>query len=349
MGLVRYSLPDTGCASWGPFPFRLDDGSIAFPRASGGGWIWSAEYLAGKKLFPSVKFREAWIYKTSCKHRPFADIPRFYLERLRLGKDGPGLVLKLAMNSIYGKTAQSIGDNPPFQSWVWAGMITSGTRAQLLELMGQHRSLDNVIMVATDGLYSTEKIRTPRPRNTGTFRAVDKDGKKKPLGGWEMKVVDRGMFAARPGIYFPLAPTEADVSQVRARGIGRAAMFSQWEKAVEAWRAGASSVVLANVTRFHGAKHTISRAGKPGAFTYKRSPQHGQWSTRPIEMTFNPLPKRARALKDGRLVLRRFSGFESVPYDPAVLSLEALELKLAMIEMSEQPDGDDLTDYEGDK
>lgn len=46
--LVRYTLPRVASKSWGPYPFRSDDGSISFPGASGGGWIWGQEFLAGK-------------------------------------------------------------------------------------------------------------------------------------------------------------------------------------------------------------------------------------------------------------------------------------------------------------
>src|SRR5690348_17906092 len=57
-----------------------------------------------------------------------------YTTLFRSGKDGAGIVLKLGTNSTYGKTAQSVG-SAPFRSWIWAGNITSGTRAQLLRAM----------------------------------------------------------------------------------------------------------------------------------------------------------------------------------------------------------------------
>lgn len=339
--VVRYSLPRPKKKEpWGPFPFRSDDGSIAFPDASGGGWVWLSEYKAGKKLFPRVRFHEAWVYRTACKHKPFSDIPRLYVERLKLGKEGPGLVLKLAINSVYGKMAQSVGHEPPFQSWIWAGMVTAGCRAQLLDLMGRHKSLASVVMVATDGLYSTEKITPPKPRATGTNTAH-----KKPLGGWEITAVPQGMFAARPGIYFPLAPTDADVNKVRARGVGRAAMLSQWQVAVDALAAGDASVVLGNVTRFHAAKNTISFS--PSTNTYTRSPMYGQWEKRQLEMTFDPMPKRARIKRDGTLAMLSFIGQESMPYDAAVISPEAMQQKIAAAIQEEQPDGSDFTDYDG--
>jgi hypothetical protein len=60
-------------------------------------------------------------------------------------------------------------------------------------------------------------------------------------------------------------------------------------------------------------------------------------------MSFDPLPKRARILKGGvRLQLRRLDpgmGL-SAPYDAAIVSKEAAELKAFTVEMGEQADFD---------
>jgi DNA polymerase type B, organellar and viral len=369
--VVRYELGDAPKGIvWAPFPFRLKNGSIVFPAESGGGWVWLSEYLEGERLWPHVKFIEAWAYKTDCAHRPFAQLPLYYLKRLEWGKEGPGIVLKLGPNAGYGKLAQSIGLSPPFQSWVWAGMTTAGTRAQLLTLYGLHRDPRNFLMTATDGAYSWEKIETPIPLDTGTYNAKDRDGVVKPLGAWERKVVERGMFSARPGIYFPLEPTEADVKAVRARGVGRAAMLANWNACVSAYNEGKESVRIAEVSRFHGAKSSISRArikDLPGQYNYTRGPlldkdgnpcldsagnvraRFGQWSARPVELSFSPLPKREGRTPDGMLGIRYFpKDLVSVPYERSLMSEEASELKQATIEMLEQPDGDDFADYESD-
>lgn len=309
--LVRYSLDPAACPSdmvWGPFPFRTRKGSIAFPSVSGGGWIWREEFLQGERLFPHVRFQEAWVYRTTCKHQPFADIPRLYVERLRIGKEGPGIVIKLGSNACYGRLAQSIGSNPPFQSWIYAGMITSGCRAQELELLGLHLERRNCLAMATDGQYSREKLDPPKPRETVTpevwegiaanLRATmppDKAAREyertralyaeKPLGGWERKRIDAGMFFARPGIYFPLNPSKEDIKQIRARGIGRGALYDSWQKCIDAYLCrsqihvkGCTSgwslpgpmvphrgcdcplgVRISHVDRFHGAKSSIHR------------------------------------------------------------------------------------------
>lgn len=364
--VVRYTLQEpTVKRPWAPFPFRLKDGSIAFPETSGGGWIWRDEYLAGEKLFDNVKFEEAWVYHCDCDCQPFKDIPKYYKARVAIGKEGPGIVIKLGTNSCYGKTAQTVGGEPgTFQSWMWAGMITSGCRAQVLEAMAAHKDLDNMLMVATDGIATLEKITLPQPRDTGTnwIPCPEPDPKdlaespevfkrqgdqwlvNKPLGGWEEKVLKNGLFLARPGIYFPLSPTKADIKRIRARGVGRAAVWDNWAKIVEAYEKGEAGIRIQNLSLFRGIKTSITRSGKPGSFTYRRSDQYGRWIMRPVDMTFNPMPKRLKEVGEGgRLKLRRVEG-QSAPYEKGILSPEALILLQQSIEESEQPDGGDLTD-----
>lgn len=356
--LVRYSLgPNPGIEAWGPFPFRERNGSISFPIESGGGWVWLDEYLVGERMFPHVQFHEAFVYSSNCNCKPFGQIPKFYNHRLKIGKEGPGLVVKLGMNSCYGKLAQSIG-NAVFNSWIWAGMITSGTRAQLLEMLALHKNPANVLMMATDGLLTHEHIKPPIPLPTGTgepyWNADKRQHESKPLGGWEHKDAKKGMFLARPGIYFPLEPTEDEINAVRARGVGRSVVVKSWQVIMDAWHKDGIKAYahVTNVTRFCGAKTSISvnRKGQ-----YKRAagkngkPAYGQWIAREVALSFDPKPKREGLHKDGvRLKLRKYPFDEtSYPYSKA-LSLnnpEAQELIAAKQELLEQPDAD-LTEYE---
>ncbi len=368
--LVRYSLgPNPGIGDWGPFPFRTKDGSISFPITSGGGWVWLDEFLAGERLWPHVRFHEAWVYSCNCGCRPFQKIPEYYLQRLKIGKEGPGIIIKLGMNSCYGKLAQSVG-NAIFNSWIWAGMITSGCRAQLLQLMGLHKNRSDVLMMATDGLLTKDhSIIPPDPLKTGTGATG------KPLGGWERKNADKGMFIARPGIYFPLDLVDDDsdckgkkcgvcsacyMQAIRARGVGRSVVVKSWQVIQEAWdKYGVEGVAtVANVSRFCGAKTSISVSGLGTTKQkYKRSngkdgaPAYGQWISRKVELSFNPMPKRACVNADGiTLGLRSFpKDLTSVPYDRALMmnSEDAQEMMTAAQEAIEQPDGD-LTEYELD-
>ena len=413
--------------SWGPFPFRTDDGSISFPIESGGGWVGKDEYLAGERLFPHVSFVEAWVYDCDCDCQPFARIPEFYSLRIAIGKEGPGIVLKLGYNACYGKLAQSVG-GAVFSSWVWAALITSGTRAQILDLLGQHSDWRNLLMVATDGIYTRERLDTPPARDTGTGELPSADKctclrcktaspdellrirneyetshssptaggpdrighlgplhvGHKPLGGWEEKRIDNGVFVARPGIYFPMNPTEKELKDVRGRGVGKGIVLENWRKIVDHWERhgletserypGGLPCVVSNVSRFCGAKSSIHRnvarvhASGATEWDYGRAnglgdcamgcrhvacghvPSYGQWITRPVEMSFNPMPKRAGLNADGMtLRLRKFPrDLQSAAYAKAVKSEEALELERAKEELLEQPDGDfgdaDLSD-----
>lgn len=360
--LVRYSLGPSGSLPWGPFPFRMKDGSIAFPIESGGGWVYRDEYLAGERLFSNVKFHEAFVLRSECDCRPFERIPHYYRERAKLGNDAKGIVLKLGPNSCYGKLAQSVGETdtrkPPFQQWIWAGMITSGTRAQGLNAAGLLPSFDDWLMIATDGIHSLKPIEFPTPLDTGTYDTVDsKSGEVKPLGGWTSKVIDKGVFYARPGIYFPLEPTREEIREVRARGVGKSVMLECWKQIVKAYERGQTTVTIKSwknergeterLSRFIGGKNGTRRVlDSRGEYEYRRSPKCGQWVYRDIKMSLDPLPKRERVLDNGRLEIRRFSE-ESLPYSRAVgrMSPEAIMLQAAQVEADEQPDGGDFCLY----
>jgi len=346
--LVHYTLGNSRISTWGPFPFRTPEGSISFPISSGGGWVWLAEYLAGERIFPHVEFREAWVYQTECDCKPFGKVPEYYVLRLQIGKEGPGLVIKLGVNSIYGKLAQSVG-NAIFNCWIWAGMVTSGCRAQVLDMLGLHQDWSNLLAVATDGIFTREKISAPAPLETGTGILIR--GESKPLGGWEEKVYNQGMFFARPGIYFPLNPTIENLKEIKGRGVGKGVVFENWNRIVDAWNKGGLNAIakIANVTRFCGAKTSIHHSSKGYHRAYStngKSPSYGQWITRKVEMSFHPMPKREEMNADGTLKLRRFrKDMQSTPYSRALISKEAVEMMLATEEMLEQPDAD-LTDYE---
>jgi len=228
-----------------------------------------------------------------------------------------------------------------------------------------------MLMVATDGIQTLEDINYPKPIDTGT------NGTGKPLGGWERKDSDRGIFIARAGVYFPLDPSDKDVMTVRGRGVGRGVILENWRKIIERFEEwdkkpipcsyerddfdmqGWPIVHVANVSRFCGAKSSITRTVVEGKFQYHRAsgnhlakkpePHYGQWITRQVAMSFNPRPKRESHSigEDGRsLELRKLpENVMSAPYDKAVISEEARTLLLMALEANEQPDAD-LADYE---
>lgn len=321
--LVGWATTATGTRrDWGGLPVRSENGSIVFPLAGVGGWAWLSEWQAARQLNPYVHAVGAFVAERRCDCRPFAELPTYYRERVRWGKDGPGRALKLGTNSVYGKLAQSMGAHPPFQSWVWAGLITAQIRAEMLRAISG-LSPWAVISIATDGFLSREPWENPRaPKETGTSDL------KKPLGVWEEKVYDDGVFLVRPGIYLG--------DELRARGIGRSALSKHAARIQLAHEAGRKGYTVRGMRRFVGARTGLTRTARGEV---RRSADYGEWVPYPIRLSFSPAPKRRMRDADGRLVAWTYTDWESEPYDPARLSPDAAALTDAEIIASEQPEG----------
>ena len=212
LALVRFRIRDVGDRVWCPLPCRLEDGSIVWPRTGATGWAWSVEFEAARAWRGVEYGGEHWELVRNCSCAPFAFVPALYRERLARPENKQ--VLKLALNSLYGKLAQSAGGGSRWSSRVWAGIITATCRARMLDLIAAHGDESNLCAIATDGAYSTEKL------------AVEGEG----LGTWERG--EKGfMTFVRPGIYWAHAdilkwygnPTldvrAKAVSAVRSRGV----------------------------------------------------------------------------------------------------------------------------------
>jgi hypothetical protein len=169
-----------------PLPYRRDDGGILFP-AKGWGRYYRDEALAAFEWLDVIcrelplETRRACIAIVGAfqfvppeKARaqgpvyPFAFLRDLYEERRRIDQaatdsgsyDARGTVIKLGINSAYGKTAQSLGGKsgrapPTANPWI-AGAITAGTRARLLR--AALRNPWAVIFFATDGIQSLEPL-----------------------------------------------------------------------------------------------------------------------------------------------------------------------------------------------
>lgn len=372
--LVNYKLELIDADEpWAPFPHRDRTGSIWYPR-NATGWVWNQEYLAGERLFPNhTKFLGAWIFRKVCDCKPpFSEIPAYYKERIRIGKEGPGYVLKLGPNSVYGKLVQSIG-NPEFQCWVWGASITSGCRAQLLDAMHCHEDRRNLLAVATDGILTLEQgLELPKPRDTDTWTAINPKGEtvRKPLGGWELdKSFSDGLFLARPGVLFPVNATEDDIKKIRARGFGRGNILKNYPKIREAWDNSriTAEVVIKDIPRFCGFKNSIHRMVRVNKETGKREEEfsryqpnfpewgersYGQWVTRNDIMTFDPMPKRSGVASDGETLKLRTSSGVSAAYGKGSARAAKKVVQDAFKEFREdahsQPDGYFADDFESD-
>lgn len=293
---VRWELAPTRTKrAWGPLPCRLSDGSIVYPRSGASGWTWLHEWRVARK-WPQTRFRGAWVLRRSCDCVPFAEIRTAFETRLRVGKKtAVGGALKRSINSVYGKLAQSVGD-PPFRSQVWAGMITSGCRARLLDVIWRYDS--HVLAVATDGVLADVPLKVREGED---------------LGEWETDEYKR-LVLVRPGIYW----TERDV---RSRGLPRKTVDREKETILAALDAGQRECMLPPVTQFGAAKACVYECGDGKV---KRSERYGEWYQRPARVSFTAMPKRQPDWS-----LWELSGVDSAPYNASKLSIAAKRLKLS--------------------
>jgi hypothetical protein len=328
--LVSYRIEPSSrmCEAWGPLPHRLADGNIVFPIESAGGWAWNVEVAMAHKLHSGVIPLAVWQWQRSCDCPPpfRATIERLYQRRREMGKGARGIVLKLALNSLYGKSAQRVGGGGAFRCLVRAGLITAMTRAMLLGAVLTARDPWNILELATDSVLS----RQPLPAlPLGT-----------ELGAWEAKAWPRGAFLVRPGMRFALEPDE---NKVAARGLGIRTLSKNRERVLRAWeREPMAPLTLQQPSMFHGSKSSLWRVPEGEGWEYRRSALYGTWSDpTPRVLSYapgpkrsgimaSPIAKRAIALVPWRLP----AGLRSVPYASPAPSEEDL---LRLLE-TEQPE-----------
>lgn len=165
---VEWSVPPE--SPWPPFPWRAPDGMVYYP-IDGATWTYGDEIMAAIELFPTgITVTHGYRLITHCTHQPFHFVEPLFKLRQSMPKL-QGEIIKLVLNSMYGKTAQQVGGRngnpPPFQCFPWAGMTTSGTRAKLLRgMVGNPKA---VIGVATDSLVARRKLDLPIGKNLGEW------------------------------------------------------------------------------------------------------------------------------------------------------------------------------------
>jgi hypothetical protein len=193
-----------------PFPFRESGSRQIFYPTVGKGWYHASEVRAALRLFGDYITIDRSIViapmcPPNCARDPFAFIPSYYEYRNVLKQRGSQaqLTLKLGLNSLYGKCAQGVGfgdKKPPFQSYLYAGMITAGTRGMLLDAIAQNP--EAIIWTATDGIAS--KVPLNLPIGGG-------------LGEWEYTQAE-WVFAVQAGVYQVCKDGKI---LVRSRGFGK--------------------------------------------------------------------------------------------------------------------------------
>jgi hypothetical protein len=207
---------------------RTREGRVARPQKTSG-WYWEHEVVAAKAAGCVDTFDvDEWVQYDPCDcPPPFAEIANLYQERLEVGKDSShGKAYKLIYNSSYGKMAQSVG-NPVFSNPIYASLITTGCRTQILNAIATHPQKTNgVLMVATDGVY----FKTKHPS-----LHVDKS----ELGAWGMKE-KRNLTLFIPGVYWDDESRKrvkaGKEPELKSRGIARKDLADNIEALDEQFR-----------------------------------------------------------------------------------------------------------------
>jgi hypothetical protein len=184
VALVTFSSTarNSGIGQLGALPIRSKEGHLYWPLR-GGGVYWSPEIRSAERMGFNVKYKTGYVFHAGCDCHVFDWIEPLFDYRKSIGKSGPGYPIKLGINSLYGAQAQRIGTGA-YANMVYAGLTTAQTRARLNDAVSM--APNSIIMLATDGVYSTE----PLPLPLG-----DK------LGDWELQELD-GLFIVQPGLYW---------------------------------------------------------------------------------------------------------------------------------------------------
>lgn len=242
---VRYSSPAETGGSPNPIPWRGKGGRVGFPTDVHDVWVWHHEARHATQIL------EGYRLSTLPGLRPFDFVNDMYKTRKQWKAEGRGgeRALKLAMNSLYGKSAQRIGGNPelgerpPWHQLEWAGMITSATRSQIWDAVSL--APEHIIAVETDSVAST----VPLDLDIG-------DG----LGQWEVAEYD-SLTYVQSGVYF--ADSVAFGNKVRSRGIDVKKL--DYQEVLDHLRNPVDTSILVSAREFIG-------------ITNPRKELYGQWN-----------------------------------------------------------------------
>lgn len=140
------------------------------------------------------------------------EVPGMFQQRIDVGKESSqGKAIKLVLNSLYGKQAQSVG-SPKFSNPLSASFITAHCRSMiLLALAAQPEKDRDLLMIATDAIYY-------RTRPVGLDEGNN-------LGQWELKKLSN-LTLVMPGVHYSdeaRAALSAGSVKVKSRGIPAAA------------------------------------------------------------------------------------------------------------------------------
>jgi hypothetical protein len=270
----------------GQLPIRNDSGNISFPR-SGSGWYWSHEIEAAIECGTKITVDTLYTYSKVCDCIAFEWVEELYYVRERLGKSEKGHALKLVLNSLYGKMTQSVG-RPKYANPIWASLITSMTRAQLINAYRGYES--HVLMLATDGIITD----IPLPH----LPISDK------LGEWTHKQYD-SMFIVQPGLY-----TLSD-EEPKTRGVPQHMLLMHERGLRKHYQAGnVKRPYPIKLNRFYGMRQAIAQGHWESA---------GIWYNESRDLTFDWRAKRSdegradSVIADDEVMIHDLSGTDALP------------------------------------
>lgn len=182
---VAWNLPRR--RAFYPFPWRSPEGAIYFPP-TGKAWLWHPEVAAALEAggFAKLPIRvlDAWHFiPDDPTERPFRPVAEMYERRRKLKAEGKPAqkALKLTLNSIYGKLAQSVSAagkfgardgharKPTYHQIEYAGYAASACRAKVYRAAMQKP--EAILAFATDGILSSEPLDLPISEALGDWEA----------------------------------------------------------------------------------------------------------------------------------------------------------------------------------
>jgi hypothetical protein len=235
----------------GSLPWRSAKGNIYFPHWANG-WYWGVEI----PLHMVQYITECWEPYGITDERPFAFVAEMYRQRaaLKVAKQPHQLALKLALNSLYGKLAQSKGAQydkhkgwakPPFHQIMWAGWITAYTRRMIRDAMSATDPA-NIVAAETDSVFSLVPLDLPLGTALGQWDCTELEdlvylqsgvSLVKSEGDWQFKT--RGFTMRNSGEHtyqvwsdkldvFPVDRISMTVNQTRFVTDPRRTDFGRW-------------------------------------------------------------------------------------------------------------------------
>lgn len=257
LNLTHIQFRDDRIEDWGlayALPIRRKSGALQYPR-EGAGWYWQTEYEEVDTLDYTRDYCWSWFPSrcpSSCR-KPFYWIHDLFAQRERMEAqdEGSGICLKLALNTLYGKCAQTRPLPGRWLNFVYASLITSQTRKRMYGLYAGLPARSG-LMFATDAIFTTAPLETSHG-----------------LGGLEHANTYNQLCIVQPGLYF-----DYDEWHFKTRGIPKRYIQSHGQGIWAAAYAGVEYPI--NVTQFRGLRLGL----------HSRNPETiGQWidTTRTIE------------------------------------------------------------------